>query len=88
MQHDEDITCLVAYKELVATGQSGNQPVVYLWDSRYSLSSERRLRGVIRHPLVHGVAHLAFTPDGEHLAVCCSDPDNSVFIFNVNQLEE
>ena len=66
--HTDDITCIDSYENYIATGQMGENPIVHIWDSKNQNS-----KAIIRKTLRKGISHLAFSPDGKKLAVCCMD---------------
>ncbi len=76
-----DITCLATStsKATVATGTSDG--TVYIWNA-----STAALMGVLSTPFPSGsgAAHLSFSSSDKLLAVCGSDPDNTIAIFDVD----
>lgn len=57
--------------------------MVYIWDTT---SKSNNLRGMIRNPLKSGISHLAFSPKGDKLAVCCADSQHSIYVFDVSKI--
>ena len=66
---------------MVATGQMSNQPTVHIWDSK-----TLQIKGTITHPLKQGVSHVVFSTKGDRLAVCCTNKNRSIYIFDITKV--
>ena len=75
-QHSDDITALAVSADgtLVATGERGPHPVIYVWDAD-TLQVKRAFKGHTK-----GVAQLAFSADGRRLVSVGSDNDHTVMV--------
>jgi WD40 repeat protein len=76
--HYDDVTCLVSFDTLIATGQVGKRPLISIWDSK-----TQALKGAINSPLRKGISHMDFSQDGKKLAAMSIDEFHSVAIFDV-----
>eukprot|EP00741_Cyanophora_paradoxa_P013198 tig00000178_g12750.t1 len=77
--HDDDILCLAVHPDgrLVATGQVGKKPAIYVWDAD-KMTVKAKLVG----PHTRGVAALAFSPDGLRLASVGLDDNHTVVVWD------
>lgn len=78
--HTDDIMCLAmdSTRTLVATGQVGHSPIVFVWDA---FTAE--MRGTFRLPKgTRSVTAIAFNKDSKYIA--CSDFSNqkNVYVFD------
>lgn len=78
-QHTDTISALALHPDqtTVATGQLGEVPVVYVWDSG-TLKTLRALQGFQRV----GIAHLAFNRAGDLLATIGLDSHHQIGIYD------
>lgn len=78
-QHNQDITCLTGHPAapIIATGQVGKNPSIYVWDAN-SMQTIAQFKG---H--THGIACMAFSPDGNYLASVGLDDDHMVMIWDL-----
>ena len=77
--HTDDITAIAFSpdKRLVATGEIGPKPVIYIWDA-ITMQVVHKLWG----KLTKGIQCLAFSPSGKQLAAVAIDEDHCVAIYN------
>jgi WD40 repeat protein len=79
--HTDDITALAMSQDrtIVATGQNGISPLVFIWDSEtaLTLSSIKLPRGT------RSVSALAFNKDNKYLAVCDMHNDHNVYVYSL-----
>lgn len=78
-EHTDDITCIDAYDKMIATGQVGQYPTIYLWDG--SDCSRASFKGVLRS----GVNNLSFSNDGKKLAAVGMDADHTIVVYDVDK---
>ena len=78
-QHTDTISALAMHPDqtTVATGQLGEIPVIYIWDS-VTLKTIRALQGFQRI----GIAHLAFSHGGDLLATVGLDSHHQIGIYD------
>lgn len=78
-EHTDDITALAVSADgtLVATGERGPTPVIYVWEAA-SLKVVHALRGHRQ-----GVTQLAFSPDGTRLVSVGRDTSHTVIVHSL-----
>ena len=78
-EHSDDITALAVNADgtLVATGERGPNPVVYVWDVA-TLQVQHAFRGHSQ-----GIAHLAFSRDSTLLASVGKDASHTVMVHSL-----
>ncbi|CAD8173443.1 unnamed protein product [Paramecium pentaurelia] len=80
MEHTDDVTCLDVWEHLVASGQMGSKPSIFVWDSR-----SMELRAVFRGVLTVGVSNLCISNDGRKLAAVGMDEDQCVVVYDIEK---
>lgn len=80
-RHIDDITAfaLSPNRNLVATGEVGRRPNIYVWDTASLMPVAN-----FKLPLEHCIAAVAFSPSGSKLAAVAMDDDHSVAIYDIN----
>lgn len=80
-ENQDDILCMDTWKNLTATGDVGDNPILVIWDNE-------KLQVLAKHvgTLRKGINLLAFSQDGKWLAVSTIDSDNTITIFDVTSL--
>lgn len=78
--HNDDITsfALSPNKDLVATGEVGRKPTIFVWDSN-SLTQIAKFNA----PLEKGIGALAFSPSGNLLVAIAMDDDHNIALYNL-----
>lgn len=80
-EHDDDVTCLAVHPSgrMVATGQTGEEPFVSIWDQE-TMRSRVRLR---MGKGMRSVVACAFGgPGGQFLVTVCTDNDHTVMVWD------
>nr|XP_039266613.1 echinoderm microtubule-associated protein-like 6 [Styela clava] len=77
--HDDDIISLSLHPsgQLVATGQVGKTPYICVWES-----STVKTMSILKDQHTHGIAALAFSPNGERLVSVGLDTNNLVVVWD------
>jgi microtubule-associated protein-like 6 len=81
-EHNDDIISMAVHKKYVATGQVGSQPIICIWDCD-TMETYAVLQGI----LTHGIAHLAFSADGNKLAAVGLDPKHTIAVYDLEELK-
>lgn len=78
--HRNKITALSINPErnLVATGEIGFRPTVFIWDAQTLIIMKKLSKG-----LKMGIKSLEFSPDSTMLLTICSDKYNTLVIYNI-----
>ena len=81
--HTDDITALTINQErtVVATGQNGLQPLVFIWDAVTA-------QGLAQIKLPKGtrsVSALAFSRESTYLAICDLHNDHNVYVYSISK---
>eukprot|EP00826_Nyctotherus_ovalis_P040187 TRINITY_DN3928_c0_g1_i1.p1 TRINITY_DN3928_c0_g1~~TRINITY_DN3928_c0_g1_i1.p1 ORF type:complete len:645 (-),score=143.95 TRINITY_DN3928_c0_g1_i1:148-2082(-) len=91
-QHNNRITCMAVDqdKKLVATGQLGRYPTVYIWDPEtLSLKTSSSKIGLgEKKYFPQSISALAFSADGKYIAVADTSEEHKVYTFTVDEHEE
>lgn len=80
--NQDDILAFDSYGEYCATGDLGEKPTISVWNN-LDMST---VLTVAPSFLKKGIGMLCFSDDGKHLAVCCLDVKNQIFIFDFQAL--
>ena len=85
MGHTDDVKCLAIHPDgrLVATGQIGPKPTIFLWDSQ-TMQEIACLHGT----LTKGVQRLAFSDDGSLLAATGMDEEHTLAVYDVSSAKK
>jgi microtubule-associated protein-like 6 len=80
-RHVDDITAfaLSPNGNLVATGEVGRRPNIFVWDTASMMPVAN-----FKQPLEHCIAAVAFSPSGTKLAAVAMDDDHSIAIYDLN----
>ena len=79
LQGSEEIVAIDTYKNITATGEMGEFPIINLWDND-TMECIMTFTG----PIERGVSMLRFSNDGRSLAVATLDDDSTIFVFSVD----
>ncbi|CAK72848.1 unnamed protein product (macronuclear) [Paramecium tetraurelia] len=80
-EHTDDITSIDVHHGMVATGQVGALPIIYLWEVADKIEhSKAAFKGVLRR----GVQCLSFSNDGKKLAAVGMDDDHTLVVYDVD----
>lgn len=79
--HTDDILCLNLNEDrtLVASGQIGHKPFIYIWDSE---TAEMKTRARL-DPGSRGVTSITFSPDSKSVACIDGTDDHNLCLFHV-----
>jgi microtubule-associated protein-like 6 len=79
-KHIDDVTAIAYHPEtgVVATGELGPKPTVYVWNAETTETIATLKGGVIK-----GIVSLAFSPSGQKLVATSIDDNHMVAVFNV-----
>lgn len=79
-KHTDDITALAVApnKRIVATGEVGKKPKIYVWDA-IGMQVEHTFSG----KLSRGIKCLSFSPSGKLLAAVDVSDDHQIAVYNV-----
>lgn len=77
--HIDDVTAIAVHPNLkiIATGEIGPKPHIYIWDSNSMLQI-----AVIRTGVIKGIGSQSFSPNGEKLIVTCIDDCHMTCMYN------
>ena len=78
--HTDDITsfAISPTKDLIATGEVGRRPMIFVWDSNSLMQIAK-----FNTPLEKGIGVLAFSPSGHTLVAVAMDDDHSLALYNL-----
>ena len=65
-------------ERIVATGEAGTSPSIYVWESSSKMKVLSKLNGV----LSAGVSHLDFGEGGTQLLAVGQDPDHTLVVYD------
>lgn len=79
--HSDDIVSLAMTEDrnLVATGQVGLEPMIFVWDA----STAERVSLMTLRKGARSVSALAFSPNGKYLAAADMSDDHAVHVFDL-----
>ena len=75
----DDIICMDMHGDTVATGQIGHKPIINLW-SASSMETLSTIVGVLQK----GIAHVAFSRNGQFLAGTAMNDDHDIAVYDVS----
>lgn len=81
-EHTDDITSFAIHEEsnLVATGEIGAKPALYLWDAKTQKKVQR-----VPGKFTKGINNLEFSKSGTFLAITTIDQDHIIYIYDVKE---
>lgn len=81
--HDDDILCLAisSDRKLVATGQVGPKPTVYIWDAD-TCAMVKRIQ--VNNKDARGIACIAWSEDGKHVAFVDKHNDHNLYVYKAD----
>jgi hypothetical protein len=82
-ENQDDILCMDTWKNLTATGDVGDIPILVIWDNEKLVVLAKHV-GTLRK----GINLMSFSQDGKWLAVNTIDADNTITIFDMTSLLE
>lgn len=78
--HNDDITCLDSFRNLVATAEMGNKPLIAIWDSE---TMETVM--TFNKPLQKSISNIAFSPSGRLIAATSMSDNHEIAIYDIGK---
>ena len=80
--HTDEILCLELddKRSMVASGQIGNKPYVFLWDA----NTGEKITRIRMNSGVKGISSIWFSPEGDKIACLDVTPDHCVWIYDID----
>jgi WD40 repeat protein len=80
--HNDDITCLDSWKNLVVTGEMGRRPLIAVWDT-----DTMEVIVSFSKPLEKSISNVAFSPSGKYIAATSMSDNHEIAIYDVIKKE-
>ncbi|CAD8200325.1 unnamed protein product [Paramecium octaurelia] len=78
LEHNDDISCLDIYENLVLTGQVGLNPMLMVWNI-----DNMRMVCLFNDVLKNGISNCCFSNDGKSVAAIAMDDDHFMAVYDI-----